>query len=105
MKTLPKVLELLNAIEGVELECEKYTEHWMTKHRKPQKGYILWILHRSTCEVRKDGGVSMSMGESIGISHYKYSKLLLNEVLTRSNGTLESVDAAIDEVFGKVGAL
>ena len=103
--SLPKALEQLNAIDGVEIECEKYSEHWMTKNRKPQKGYILWIFHRSTCEVDKDGGVSMSMGESIGISHYKYAKELVNDILKKSNGTLESVDVAIDEVFGKAGAL
>ena len=106
MKTLPKVLELLNAIEGVELECEKYTKHWMTKNRRPkQKGYILWIFHRGTCERGKDGGLSLCLGESISITHYKYAKELINLVLKKSNGTLESVDAALDEVFGKAGAL
>jgi len=102
--SLPKALELLNAIDGVEIECQKYTEHWMTKMRKPEAGYFLFIGHRGCCEFHKEGGMSMSMGENIRISHYKYAKELVNLVLKKSNGTLESVDAAIDEVFGKEGA-
>ena len=102
--SLPKALELLNDIEGVDIECDKYTRHWMTKNRRPsEKGYILWIFHRGTCERGKDGGLSMSLGESISITHYKYAKELINLVLKKSNGTLESVDAALDEVFGKEG--